>query len=114
MRGGMETHDDKDHGPDLEGLADLLNIEGRAKRMTMEGRNLITAGQPEETAIHEYVFQDAVVRKLPDDPACTRVSIGMLQVLTPGAIYCVFRGGRQEAIRAVEKALAALKAGAGR
>lgn len=68
-----------------------------------------TAGLPSEKLLCEEIVKGVLVRRMPDDPACLRVSLG--RALIPGGDgpYCVYRGDRRAVILLLEDALAAVK-----
>jgi hypothetical protein len=100
-----DSHSNKDMPFDSEILRQL---EGRVEKMTAEGSNTITAGMSGETPIWEYAVNGFLVRKLPDDPLCIRISIGRPNGNVPGN-YVVVRGDYHEACEVIERALGALR-----
>lgn len=108
-----DTHDNKDVAFPKELLNELQkgtmeNLEQRMKRMTAEQRNTITAGTPGEKALIETGINGFLIRKLPDDPDCLRISIGEPNHSTPGK-YVVIRGDIERAERVIQEALDALR-----
>jgi hypothetical protein len=50
---------------------------------------------------------EVTVRKAPDDPTCTRVSVGGTMKI---GYYCTYRGSVQDSIECLENALTAMRA----
>lgn len=86
----------------------IERLTKKAGEMTVEGSNTITAGAPGEKSLTEEQVGVFLVRRLPDDPDCLRISIGEPNALVPGA-YVVIRGQLESAIELLERALCALK-----
>ena len=97
-----DTHSDADYA------AMQRRMEQKAEAMSAAKLNTITAGKPGEQVLHEEQVGTILVRKLPDDPDCLRISIGEPHLVGPGA-YVVIRGRTSSAIELLERALAALK-----
>jgi len=104
-----DTHDDRDLSGVREASEDLLQrMKQKAAAMTAAQTNTFTAGRLGETVLHEEEVGVFLIRKLPEDPDCLRVSIGEPSVVGPGA-YVVIRGRTSSAIELIERALAALR-----
>lgn len=118
----MQTHDDRDTPGLLEAeqrevlrqqkdkLRDTIaQLSARAEQMTEEGTNRITAGAPGEQPLGEIELGGIHVRRMPDDPLALRISVG--EITRPRAIgaYLTFRGGREQCIALLERALHALR-----
>jgi hypothetical protein len=93
----------------------LGRLKKKAEEMTAERTNIITAGHSGEKQTQEVVGT-FLVRKLPDDPDCIRISIGQPTdwpspsgALAEVASYVVVRGRIDDAIDVLERALCALK-----
>lgn len=52
-------------------------------------------------------MKQVVVKRLPNDPLCLRVSIGGGETIN--GYYCTYRGTRKEAIKAIETVLIVLQ-----
>ncbi len=98
-----DTHADNEH---------LENLGQRAVEMTRDGTNKITAGKPGEPVVYQNTVGNFLVRKLPDDPDCVRVSIGLVRDSNSQG-YVVVRGRFAEVQEALNRALHALHLSAG-
>ena len=113
----METHDDRDalNATDRLGtIRDKLKeaiaqeLAARAEKMTADGTNQITAGHGECAIAEEEVKGFGLIRKLPNDPLCLRISIG--EVLDgSGKAYFVFRGDAYRIERLLEQVVRAFR-----
>ena len=104
----MGSHHDDDFGNTEMNSAIRKLFEDKADQMTDRRLNLITAGEPGESALYEETVDGLILRHMPDDPLALRISIGEPHELDEGA-YCVFRGKPSETIGLLERALAAIK-----
>jgi hypothetical protein len=93
----------------MRAVLDMLG--DKARDMTARGENIITAGAPGERPLASEYVGRFNVRRMPDDPACVRVSLGTLRGVPDGEedSYCVIRGRPLEAIALLEGALRALR-----
>lgn len=106
----MQTHEDRDFMDTPETAEDVVKrLEGRAVKMMATGQSSITAGRPGEKAEAEEQVGQFVIRRLPDDTDCLRISIGEPAVVKLGA-YLVYRGHTEDVIGLLERALCAIKA----
>lgn len=100
----METHDDRDFS---QVLVD------KARSMTEQKLNEVTAGKPDEPVIEQVVGQVSICQR-PDDPFALRISIGEAHDLNIAfgqpSVYLVFRGNRQDILELLERALSAFRA----
>ena len=87
----------------------LSELTRRAEALTKAGLNRITAGEPGEEPLSEKDTGGVLVRRLPDDPLCLRVSMGEALPQLLGS-YCTFRGDPAECIALMERCLQALRA----
>ena len=100
----MQTHDDKSHK-----MAEWFKtIEEKAAGMVRNRESEITAGKPGEEAIREQEVDGMLIRRLPDDPLCLRISIGG-SPLVPNSFYFVFRGDATEIEGLLDRAREAFK-----
>jgi hypothetical protein len=63
----------------------------QATKMLKEGSSRITAGNLGEQVLFEKETDHTLIRRLPDDPGCLRISIGEANISTKHS-YLVFRG----------------------
>jgi hypothetical protein len=88
----MASHSDRDSRGTDEKYKDVLEkFRERAEKLTEERANIITAGRDGEKHLFEATRDGVLIRQLPDDPLCIRVSIGKPYDIRVGA-YCVYRG----------------------
>lgn len=99
----MQSHQDTDFMTADE------TIEEKADRLTRQRLNLITGGQRGEKPLYEDFIGSTLVRRLPDDPHCNRISIGGGGVLSNHGQYVVYRGRPSEIIELLKRALKAVK-----
>lgn len=108
----MQTHDNADFNQNLSDLVpgsqDLKELADKAKTMIADGRSTITAGAPDEEVIAEKLVGTIMVRRLPDDPHCLRISVGEGHRIADSA-YLVFRGDPSDIESLLVRALAALR-----
>lgn len=84
-------------------------LRRRAEDMTRRSENRITAGTPDERASAlEVRVEGLVLRRLADDPAAVRLSLGQSRS-QPDVRYCVIRGTPAEALAVLRRALVALE-----
>lgn len=92
---------------------DLEKLKAVADEMVAKRESLITAGAPGEKEIFSKNVRscgvDILLRQLPDDPLCLRISIGEGHRI-PGSAYCVFRGDLIKAIALLKQARVAMQA----
>ena len=81
-----QSHHDQMHQP---GVMDQLFK--KAKEMSQNKENVITAGKPGEEVLYIYEEEGLMICQLPDDPLCLRISIGQANLKTKDS-YLVFRG----------------------
>jgi hypothetical protein len=82
-----QSHNDNTHR-DARIIAALTE---ESARMLKEGSNRITAGEMGERILFEKETEHTLIRRLPDDPNCLRISIGEANLSTKDS-YLVFRG----------------------
>lgn len=88
--------------------AHLDNLERRANQPGAAEASRITAGNPDECPLAmDERFGLRVVR-MPDDPDCTRVSLGQVSSTT-NSNYCVFRGDLKEVEKLLDRALRSVR-----
>ena len=106
----MQTHENRDFKDTPETAEDVVErLRKRAAEMNKTGGASITAGRPGEQALAEEEVGQFMIRKLPDDKDCLRISIGEPAVVKLGA-YLVYRGHTEDVIGLLERALCAIKA----
>jgi hypothetical protein len=66
-------------------------LSKQAKEMLKDGSSQITAGKMGEQILFEQETEHCLIRQLPDDPNCLRISIGEANMSTHDS-YLVFRG----------------------
>lgn len=113
----MQTHRDDD-SPDLKELRRQLDavpakdrmavLEERAGRMVDACESEITAGRAGEGSLGEFMQFGVLVRRLPDDEECRRISIGEV-VGSPEIRYLVFRGDPDDCAALLERTARALR-----
>jgi len=105
----MQSHND------WEANRALSELRKRAEELSTRGENLITAGTPNERVQWERERGGFVLRQLPDDPLCDRISIGEVRDRVSALVsdqpqaYLVFRGDRATITVLLERALNALR-----
>ena len=97
-----DSHNDKD-------AAIINSLTKRMHQMTAAGTNQITVGSPSESAIWEFEREGWLLRKMPDDPDCLRISIGEPFTSDKRGRYVVIRGSLDHAQRVLEEALAVVR-----
>lgn len=101
----MQSHDDYDSNSAWD------QMRKAAERLTERGENLITAGAPHERPLSESTHGGFLIRHLPDDPLCLRISIGEAPEHRMGdSAYLVYRGNRHVIRELLRRALYALDA----
>ena len=108
----MQSHDNNDFDPKLSSAFDeLAGLEEKAKRMTQEGSNTITAGAPGEEPLAKWSANRMAVTQLPaDEHGVLRLSLGGILDGRPGPWgYLVFRGDREQCRKLLERALRAIE-----
>lgn len=107
-----DSHSNRDAWPQQDEIQEQISrLVRRAEEMTERGENTITAGGMrglQELPLSEYDVGGMLVRKMPDDPDCLRVSLGD-PAPAPGA-YLVYRGDIGAAIDLLSRALKACHA----
>jgi hypothetical protein len=101
-----DTHRNRDHETEATDDGVIRRLTEQAAAMSAAGTNTITTGKPGENA-EEEIVGTFLVRKLPDDPDCLRVSLGEPNVSGASA-YVVVRGNIRDAVELLERAAAAL------
>lgn len=109
----MQSHHDGDAAAGLRRLfdpkpANLDALQKRARELTANGQNIITAGAPGEEPIGVEETPHAFLTHLPDDPLALRISIGEGRDV-PGSRYVVLRGDPAECLDLLERAAMALR-----
>jgi len=85
----------------------LAKLEPKAIDMTEGKENLITAGADGERELFCRRIGRITVRRLPEDPQCTRISVGGAPGLSR-TNYLVFRGSSDEVRRLLQDAVDAM------
>jgi len=88
------SHSDFDHKGEPQTPL-LKELYKKAEQMTKDKENLIAAGDAHgEEVIREEVHNDFLIKQLPDDPLCLRISLGGRADIKLGSPenYLVFRG----------------------
>lgn len=90
----------------------MASLRQRADELTLQRRNLITAGRDDESVLAEAREKGILIRRLEDDPdRVLRISVGA-PVWDLNQAYLVFRGDPDEVYRLLRRAMRAIaKAG---
>lgn len=106
----MESHVNREHF-NRASEEFLQSLKQKADKMTLEGKNTIAVGKPEEHPLTEYDSENGVfVRRMPEDEhGIIRVSVGGGDNLPVKGDYCTFRGNAKQAVKLLHKAIQAIE-----
>lgn len=105
----MQTHPDIDANYESHSAEVLAQLEAKAKEMMASGESQITAGKDGEKPVQEEQVGMFLIRQMPEDPLCLRISIGESNDVSESG-YFVFRGQPDDIEQLLVRALSALRA----
>lgn len=105
----MQSHSDFDVIERNRRAEVLSELEKLAAQRVADGTSKLTAGAPGEAPIREEQVGMLLVRQMPEDPLCPRISIGESNDVAESG-YLVFRGPADQIEPLLVRALAALRA----